>query len=131
MSPTLHPHVEQWFAARGWRPFAFQHEVWAAYRAGHSGLIHSATGTGKTLAAFLGPVMEWLEQNPPPPPFHKGGSESSARVENPPFQKGQVNESPQPDGYPPLQKGGRGDSLSGCVPTTATSNPMRAGCAVT
>ena len=29
---------------------------------GRSGLIHSATGTGKTLAAWLGPVAEWLAE---------------------------------------------------------------------
>jgi ATP-dependent Lhr-like helicase len=50
--------LESWFAANGWRPFDFQREVWEAYLAGESGLVHSATGTGKTLAAFLGPVAE-------------------------------------------------------------------------
>jgi ATP-dependent helicase Lhr and Lhr-like helicase len=50
-------HVERWFAQSGWQPFAFQREVWAAYSRGESGLIHSATGTGKTLAAWLGPLM--------------------------------------------------------------------------
>ncbi|MDX2221020.1 MAG: ligase-associated DNA damage response DEXH box helicase [Burkholderiales bacterium] len=88
MSPPLHPRIAQWFAERDWQPFAFQLAVWSAYREGASGLIHSATGTGKTLAAFMGPVMAWLEQNPPPPPFQKGGSECSATVENPPLQKG-------------------------------------------
>lgn len=38
----------------------FQREVWAAYRNGESGLIHAATGTGKTLAAFGGPLLEAL-----------------------------------------------------------------------
>jgi ATP-dependent Lhr-like helicase len=52
--------VDGWFAARGWEPFAFQREAWAAYRAGESGLIHAGTGTGKTYAAFLGPVREAL-----------------------------------------------------------------------
>ena len=47
-----------WFARRGWTPFPFQREVWAAYAAGESGLIHAPTGTGKTLAAFLGPAAE-------------------------------------------------------------------------
>ncbi len=61
--------IEAWFAARGWKPFAFQREVWDAYRRGESGLIHAATGTGKTYAAWLGPVREWMEgdgeANPP------------------------------------------------------------------
>jgi ATP-dependent Lhr-like helicase len=60
----MHPTVEKWFAARQWRPFPFQTEVWEAYLGGASGLIHSATGTGKTIAAFLGPVIEWLEEHP-------------------------------------------------------------------
>ncbi len=53
---------EEWFASRGWSPFAFQRDVWAAYRAGESGLIHAATGTGKTLAAWGGPVSEWIDE---------------------------------------------------------------------
>jgi ATP-dependent Lhr-like helicase len=54
--------LEAWFASRGWRAFGFQREVWNAYLAGESGLVHSATGTGKTLAAFLGPVAEALAE---------------------------------------------------------------------
>ncbi|MFN0130497.1 MAG: ligase-associated DNA damage response DEXH box helicase [Verrucomicrobiales bacterium] len=50
--------VETWFADRGWTPMAFQREAWAAHAAGRSGLIHAPTGLGKTLAAWLGPVME-------------------------------------------------------------------------
>ncbi len=55
MSPA-----ETWFAARNWTPFRFQQEVWAAYAAGKSGLIHAPTGLGKTLAAWLGPVVSGL-----------------------------------------------------------------------
>src|SRR6476659_8323637 len=54
--------IERWFASRGWTPFDFQREVWDAYRAGESGLIHAATGTGKTLAAWGGPVGEWIDE---------------------------------------------------------------------
>jgi ATP-dependent helicase Lhr and Lhr-like helicase len=53
--------VRAWYTERGWRPFSFQEEVWAAYRSGKSGLIHAPTGLGKTLAAWLGPVSEALE----------------------------------------------------------------------
>ena len=62
---------DAWFAARGWNPFPFQREAWAAYRAGASGLIHASTGTGKTYAAFLGPVLEALDEPVPksPPPL--------------------------------------------------------------
>lgn len=58
MAP-LNP-LEAWFAGRGWEPFAFQREVWAAYLRGESGLIHATTGAGKTYGAWLGPLAEWL-----------------------------------------------------------------------
>ncbi len=51
---------EQWFAKRGWQIFAFQRQVWQAYLAGQSGLIHAPTGTGKTLAAWWAPLLAWL-----------------------------------------------------------------------
>ncbi|HEX2189468.1 MAG TPA: ligase-associated DNA damage response DEXH box helicase, partial [Longimicrobiaceae bacterium] len=56
--------VEGWFASRGWTPFPFQREVWEAYLGGESGLIHAATGTGKTYAASMGPLLEWIEEHP-------------------------------------------------------------------
>src|SRR4051812_41537202 len=46
--------VRAYFARRGWRPFAFQREVWAAMKAGRSGLLHATTGAGKTLAIGFG-----------------------------------------------------------------------------
>ncbi len=58
--------IEAYFAKLGWRPFRFQRETWRAYRGGGSGLIHSATGTGKTLAVWLGPLLEWLAAHPDP-----------------------------------------------------------------
>lgn len=54
--------VQAWFAERGWRPFPFQLDVWRAYMEGRSGLIHSATGTGKTLGAWMGPLIEALDE---------------------------------------------------------------------
>ena len=45
-----------WFADRGWGAFDFQAEVWRAMAAGESGLVHAPTGTGKTLAAWIGAV---------------------------------------------------------------------------
>ncbi|MEO5815421.1 MAG: DEAD/DEAH box helicase, partial [Gemmatimonadaceae bacterium] len=53
--------AERWFVSRGWQPLAFQREVWQAYLQGESGLVHAATGTGKTLAAWWGPLLEWLD----------------------------------------------------------------------
>ena len=61
-SSDIFADVDAWFASRGWAPFGFQREVWSAYRAGESGLIHAATGTGKTLAAWWGPLLEWLDE---------------------------------------------------------------------
>ncbi len=41
----------------------FQTSVWDSYLAGKNGLIHSATGTGKTYAAWMAPLAEWLDEN--------------------------------------------------------------------
>jgi len=46
----------RWFADRSWKPFPFQEQVWEEVAAGSSGLLHAPTGTGKTLAAWLGAV---------------------------------------------------------------------------
>ncbi len=56
--------VDRYFASLGWKPFRFQRSVWRAYQQGASGLLHSATGTGKTLAVWLGPILKWLRENP-------------------------------------------------------------------
>ncbi|MEO6186766.1 MAG: DEAD/DEAH box helicase, partial [Steroidobacteraceae bacterium] len=47
-----------WFASRGRATFDFQEEVWRACWRGESGLLNAGTGTGKTMAAWLGPVLE-------------------------------------------------------------------------
>jgi ATP-dependent Lhr-like helicase len=49
--------LERWFAARGWQPFEFQREVWREMAAGHSGLLHATTGSGKTYAVWLGALQ--------------------------------------------------------------------------
>lgn len=56
--------VREWFSRHEWTPFPFQEEVWRAYLQGESGLVHAATGTGKTYAAWMGPVLEWLRDYP-------------------------------------------------------------------
>lgn len=61
MSPGL-SRVYAWFASRGWEPHAFQLEAWRAYLDGVSGLVHAPTGTGKTHAVFLGPVIESIDR---------------------------------------------------------------------
>jgi ATP-dependent Lhr-like helicase len=58
MLDSLFAPAEAWFASRGWTPFPFQRAVWRAYLDGRSGLIHAATGTGKTMAAWWGPLLE-------------------------------------------------------------------------
>jgi len=70
------PHaLHRWFADRGWTPFPFQEEAWAAHARGASGLIHAATGTGKTYAAWGGPLLDALaageaaDAGAPPPPL--------------------------------------------------------------
>ena len=57
----MNPRIAEWFAAHDWQPFAFQQETWSAFQHGGSGLIHSSTGTGKTYAAYFGPLAEALD----------------------------------------------------------------------
>ena len=56
--------VDEYFQRIGWKPFRFQRSAWRAYLDGESGLVHSATGTGKTLAVWMGPILKWLKENP-------------------------------------------------------------------
>ncbi|TLX64051.1 ligase-associated DNA damage response DEXH box helicase [Stutzerimonas nosocomialis] len=62
MSVTL---GEDWFAGKGWQPFPFQREVWAAIGAGESGLLHATTGAGKTYAVWLGALTRFAEHARP------------------------------------------------------------------
>ncbi len=50
----LFARFTQWFLERDQQPFTFQLDVWKAMAAGNDGLLHAPTGTGKTLAAWLG-----------------------------------------------------------------------------
>ncbi len=70
--------LDDWFESHDWQAFPFQREVWGEYLEGRSGLIHSATGTGKTLAAWLGPVAEYLEEH--------GAQEPAKRSDSPPLR---------------------------------------------
>ena len=55
ITPTdLFARFTQWFLNRDQKPFTFQQEAWKAMAAGNDGLLHAPTGTGKTLAAWLG-----------------------------------------------------------------------------
>jgi len=69
--PVSAAAVAAWLAARGWRPFAFQREVWQAMAEGRSGLLHANTGTGKTLAAWLGALQALRVETPASAPRSK------------------------------------------------------------
>jgi ATP-dependent Lhr-like helicase len=56
--------ARRWFASRGRASFEFQEQVWSAYWRGESGLLNAGTGTGKTMAAWLGPVIEHVDSRP-------------------------------------------------------------------
>lgn len=56
--------AERYLEGLGVQPQGFQREAWAAWADGDSGLIHAPTGTGKTLAAWGGPLADGIE-NPP------------------------------------------------------------------
>ena len=55
-------HIDRWLDQRGWSPFDFQRRTWEAYLAGRSGLVHAATGTGKSYSVWLGIVEEGLRE---------------------------------------------------------------------
>lgn len=57
---------------RGTPPFPFQKKVWKAIASGKSGLLHSPTGTGKTLAVWLGAIAGWQDKS-----VHGSASKSS------------------------------------------------------
>jgi len=52
MSQTSAELIGSWFASRGWKPHAFQQDVWEAQAANEQGLIIAPTGSGKTYAAM-------------------------------------------------------------------------------
>jgi len=60
-SKSVKPALDAWFAARGWKPFKFQREVWKAIGEGRSGLLHATTGAGKTYAVWLGALQAFSQ----------------------------------------------------------------------
>ncbi|MFN7020923.1 MAG: ligase-associated DNA damage response DEXH box helicase [Phycisphaerales bacterium] len=75
--------VRDWFRSRGWRPFEFQEAAWDAYLQGRSGLIHAPTGLGKTMAAWLGPVIETLNEGRAVPGPPRGGNRGRRAATDP------------------------------------------------
>ena len=84
-TPTPDP-LAQWFRDQGWAPFPFQQETWEAYTQGESGLIHAATGTGKTYAAWLGPVREALTEQGTAAAASRSGASRQRRSETAPLR---------------------------------------------
>ena len=54
--------VGDWMKTRGRKPFPFQRIVWRNIAGGESGILHSPTGTGKTLAVWLGAIAAWQNE---------------------------------------------------------------------
>ncbi len=65
--------IVDWFRNQGWSPFRFQRQAWNAWLEGKSGLIHATTGTGKTYAAWMGPLIEALAQQQSHPQSERAG----------------------------------------------------------
>jgi ATP-dependent Lhr-like helicase len=61
MKKAVKQALDAWFAARGWKPFKFQREVWKAIGEGKSGLLHATTGAGKTYAVWLGALQAFSQ----------------------------------------------------------------------
>src|ERR1044072_3964080 len=82
--PPIDPRIEPalaWFRANGWTPFPFQIEAWEAYLDGRSGLVHSPTGTGKTLAAWMGPLVAQASSLSPEHSLEGCATKSENRLE--------------------------------------------------
>jgi len=54
------PTPTSFLESKGFKPFPFQKQTWAAYRKGQSGLLHAPTGQGKTMAVYLAPLIDSL-----------------------------------------------------------------------
>ncbi|HYW30877.1 MAG TPA: ligase-associated DNA damage response DEXH box helicase [Gemmatimonas sp.] len=80
LAATPEERLDEWFASRGWTPFDFQRDVWRAYLAGESGLIHAATGTGKTYAAWIGALLEAMHEDSTPRKVRRRADASPLRV---------------------------------------------------
>ena len=61
-SKALHK-INKWFAAKKWKPFDFQLEVWHSFEKKESGLIHASTGAGKTFAVWFGEIINFLSED--------------------------------------------------------------------
>ncbi|GAA4335741.1 ligase-associated DNA damage response DEXH box helicase [Flaviaesturariibacter amylovorans] len=56
--------VQEWLAAKDFRPFPYQEEAWSHILDGRSGLVNAPTGSGKTYSVFLGAVIRFINEHP-------------------------------------------------------------------
>jgi ATP-dependent Lhr-like helicase len=68
---TSPDYAKQWFTDRGWKPFVFQKQVWAAVKRGQSGLLHASTGAGKTYAVWFAALNRFASSVTPAEPPRK------------------------------------------------------------
>jgi ATP-dependent helicase Lhr and Lhr-like helicase len=61
---TTELNVHDWLMRRHGLAFEFQKEAWTYIGAGHSGLLHASTGSGKTYAIWLGMLQALLDTLP-------------------------------------------------------------------
>ena len=54
--------IKAWFSGQGWTPFPFQEDCWDAQARGESGLVTVPTGAGKTFAACLPALADWIDR---------------------------------------------------------------------
>ena len=96
---TLPEPFAGWFAARGWQARPHQLALAEASLAGESALLIAPTGGGKTLAGFLGSLIEISEPFPPPP----AGEGDAQRTEG---ERAQLLTAPSaPSGHLPRRRG--------------------------
>lgn len=62
--------AEAWFFHKGWTPYPFQKQTWAAIERGESGLLNAPTGYGKTFALWFGILKNYYKQKSRPPGLH-------------------------------------------------------------
>lgn len=72
-----------WLTARGWKPFPFQRQVWAAMARGQSGLLHATTGSGKTFAVWLGALQALVDAKASRSKAVESARATSAEIESP------------------------------------------------
>jgi len=63
--------IEKWFTSQQWEVFSFQRACWEAYLQGYNAMVNAPTGSGKTYAAGLGLLADYLT-HADDPAYQKG-----------------------------------------------------------